>query len=73
MPNKIEVDLLHEQIKHAALRKLEEIMAKHLKNEFYNKMLPKVIEQLQRSLVVECLEDYDCFEIKIKLKPTEEK
>ena len=73
MPNKIEVDLLHEQIKHAALRKLEEIMSKHLKNEFYNKMLPKVIEQLQRSLVVECLEDYDCFEIKIKLKPTEEK
>lgn len=57
-----------EQLKLNALRQLEERIEKHLKNEFYNKVLPKVIAEVKNQITIDLINNYDELEIKIKIK-----
>ena len=64
----LQTTFLLQQIKHSALREMEQRIEKHLKAEFYNKWLPKTIEDIRRQLIIEIVEDHDCFDLKIYLK-----
>lgn len=63
-----------EKLKLNAQRELEERVEKHLKNEFYNKILPKVINEIKNNLIIDLVNDNEILTLSIKInKQNEEK
>ena len=60
-----------EQMKIQAGIQLRDRVEKHIKNEFYNKILPKILKEVDTNLKIEVVNNNDYLEIKIKVnQPT---
>lgn len=59
-----------EKLKLQAQRELEERVEKHLKSQFYDKILPTIVNNLKQNLIIELVNDNDDLELKIKIKST---
>ena len=57
-----------EKMKVRALMDLDERIEKHLKNEFYNKMLPKAMKEVREKIIVDLVNQDDKLELIIKIK-----
>lgn len=66
--NELENTLLTQKIRYAVLAELEAKIEKYLKNEFYNKMLPKLISEVKDKVIVDLVNYDDRFELSVKIK-----
>lgn len=62
-----------EKLKLSALSELEERVQKHLKAQFYDKILPAIINDIKQNLIIELVNENDDLELKIRIKTKEEK
>lgn len=60
-----------EKMRYKALAELEERVEKHIKNEFYNKILPRIIKDVKEKVIIDIYTTNDSFELTIKLKESE--
>ena len=59
MLNKMKIQMMME---------LEQRIEKHLKNEFYNKILPRTIDQVKKKVMIETIENEYDIDIKMTIK-----
>lgn len=57
-----------EKMRLKAIQELEERIEKHLKNEFYHRILPKVVNDVKKNVVVEVTTSNDTVELVMKIK-----
>lgn len=57
-----------EKLKLQAQRELEQRVEKHLKDVFYQKILPSIVGNIQKNLIVDLVNDDDQLELTIKIK-----
>ena len=57
-----------EKMKVRALMDLDERIEKHLKNEFYTKILPKAMKEVREKIIVDLVNQDDKLELIIKIK-----
>lgn len=65
---------LIEKLKLIARKQLEDRIEQHLKDQFYHKWLPKVLDDVKNNLLIDLVSDENEMRLIIKLnKPNEEK
>lgn len=64
---KIENELMLAKMQNRMLAELETRIEKHLKSEFYNKILPRVMNDVKNYVTIEAIEQGDFLEFKLQI------
>ena len=65
---KMENTFMLEHIRYSLLMELEKRVEKHLKDQFYQRILPAIIKQVKNEVVLDLVSGEDFLDIKIALK-----